>query len=350
MAYEQCLTDHIGNINGYKWAGSKLKYLRFITGRHDLPFYYKEEVEVQRSFLDAFLKGDDRVGWSTPGKIAPVSIILRKGNVGFNNAEAEKVYKRREEPKWPLEGTQYTKFYLTPESALSTSVPFVGASTISYEALGNLSNPQLVQFISAPFEDDTEVTGHVTAHLNVSLTPDSAATALQKDIDLFVTIRYIDPSGNEVHYTGTAGDPIPLAKGWLRVSLRKVAMDHPRHNEYQPYREYRSIDVQEVRPNVVYAVDVEIWPTNVIAEKGGRIVFEIASGDTQGSGIFTHTNEKDRYVVTFALWLSSFLLPAILHFQANFFKRSKEIFSGTNNLHFGEGINNYITLPIIPRR
>lgn len=345
------MTDHTGNVNGYMWAGSKLKYLRFITGRHDLPFYYKEEVEVQKSFLDAFLKGDDTVGWSTPGKVAPVSMILRKGNVGFNNAEAEKVYERREELKWPLEGTQYTKFYLTPENTLSTTVPSVSASTISYEALGNLSNPQLVQFISAPFEADTEVTGHVTAHLNVSLTPNSAAIATQKDIDLFVTLRYIDPSGKEVHYTGTAGDPVPLAKGWLRVSLRKVATDHPHHREYQPYREYRSIDVQEVKPDVAYAVDVEIWPTNVVAEKGGRIVFEIASGDTQGSGIFTHTNEKDRYVVVaLAPWLFPLSPLAILHFHANFFKRSKEIFSGTNNLHFGEGMDNYVILPIVPKR
>lgn len=27
-----------GNVEGYMWAGSKFKYLRFITGRHDLPF------------------------------------------------------------------------------------------------------------------------------------------------------------------------------------------------------------------------------------------------------------------------------------------------------------------------
>jgi putative CocE/NonD family hydrolase len=30
-----------GNIEGWTGAGSRLKYLRFITGRHDLPFYYK---------------------------------------------------------------------------------------------------------------------------------------------------------------------------------------------------------------------------------------------------------------------------------------------------------------------
>ncbi len=67
-----------GNLEGYVHAGSKFKYLRMITGRHDLPFYYEEEVEIQRSFLDAFLKGEDRVGWSQEGKVAPVSLVLRK--------------------------------------------------------------------------------------------------------------------------------------------------------------------------------------------------------------------------------------------------------------------------------
>ena len=32
-----------GNVAGYLFAGSRLKFLRFITGRHDLPFYYDEE-------------------------------------------------------------------------------------------------------------------------------------------------------------------------------------------------------------------------------------------------------------------------------------------------------------------
>ena len=303
MFFRHLLTRDPGNVNGYAWAGSKLKYLRFITGRHDLPFYYKEEVEVQQSFLDAFLKDDDRVGWSIPGKVSPVSVILRKGDVGFNNPEAEKEYVRREESAWPIPGTQYTKFHLTPGNTLeSTSPKAAGSKVLSYEALGSLEKPQLIQFSSAPFEQDTEITGHVTAHLNVSMTPDSSSTSADKEIDLFLTLRYISPSGKEVFYTGTAGDPVPLTKGWLRVSLRKIANEHPRNSPYQPYREYRSIDVQEVKPDTVYAVDVEIWPTNVVAEKGGRIVLEVSSGDTQGSGIFTHTSDVDRYVENAWLW------------------------------------------------
>ena len=70
-----------GNVEGFTKAGSKFKYLRFIVGRHDIPFYYHDEVEVQKSFLDAFLKGKDTVGWSKPGSVPPVSMVVRKGNM-----------------------------------------------------------------------------------------------------------------------------------------------------------------------------------------------------------------------------------------------------------------------------
>ncbi|KAH8664055.1 X-Pro dipeptidyl-peptidase C-terminal non-catalytic domain-containing protein [Xylariales sp. PMI_506] len=309
-----------GNVEGYNHAGSKFKYLRFITGRHDLPFYYHDEVEIQRSFLDAFLKGEDRVGWSEPGKVAPVTVTLRKGDVGFNDSEKEKTYPKREEEAWPIPRTQYTKYYLTPEQSLVTDKPTATEpKQVSYKALGNLDSPQLVQFTTPAFDKETEFTGHITAHLNVSLSPEDDAG--DKDIDLFVTLRHLDAAGKEIYYTGTAGDPVPLTKGWLRVSFRKVHTDHPKNREYLPHREYFSTDVLPVKAGEVYGVDVEIWPSNVVVDKGGKLVFEIASGDTQGSGIFQHNSETDRPAAKFA---------------------------GLNNIHFGEGFENYVTLPLIP--
>jgi len=313
-----------GNVEGYTWAGSEFKYLRFITGRHDLPFYYHDEVEVQKSFLDAFLKGNDTVGWSVPGKVSPVSMVLRKGNVGFNNPPAEALYERREETAWPIPRMQYTKYHLIPDGSLSNTAPFQGSATsVSYQALGSLRKPELVQFLTPPMERDTEFTGHIVARLSVSVTPEDPESGDNKDIDLFLTLRYIAPSGEEVHYTGTAGDPIPLAKGWLRVSMRTVDENNPKNRSYLPYRNYFLTDVQQVKAGEVYTVDVEIWPTNVIAEKGGRIVFEVSSGDTQGSGIFQHTSEIDR---------------------------PRSAFAGKNNIHFGPGLENYVILPIIPKK
>lgn len=51
-----------GNVVGYLEAGSKNKWLWFITGRHDLPFFLPEYVALQKSFLDAWLKGKDDKG------------------------------------------------------------------------------------------------------------------------------------------------------------------------------------------------------------------------------------------------------------------------------------------------
>jgi hypothetical protein len=64
--------------------------LRFITGRHDLPFHFHDEVEVQKSFLDTFLKEKDTVGWSIPGEVSSVSMVLRKGNEEFNNPKPKR--------------------------------------------------------------------------------------------------------------------------------------------------------------------------------------------------------------------------------------------------------------------
>lgn len=285
-----------GNVEGWYWAGSDLKYLRFITGRHDLPFYYQEEVEVQKSFLDAFLKGEDREGWTVKGKLPKVSIVLRKGDVGFNNAAAEKSYIRRSEVDWPIPRTRYTKFFLTAEGGLTESDKISKSETGSYRALGTLKEPQFLRFETDPFEDETEITGHIVAHLNVSASAYPNSKNIPTDIDLFVTIRHISPAGNEVFYTGTAGDPVPLTKGWLRVSLRNVDLNHYKNRPWLPHRNYTTADVRPVITGEVYSVDVEIWPTNVVVEKGGRIVLEVASGDTQGSGIFTHDDPTDRLV------------------------------------------------------
>ena len=285
-----------GNVHGYMFAGSKYKFLRFIVGRHDLPFYYPEEVEIQRSFLDAFLKDQDAGGWTT-GEAPPISLCLRKEDVGWNDPQGEAKFLRRTESEWPIQRTKYTKYFLDSAYGLC-DLPAAQAETtkVSYQALGSLESPQLVQFCTSPFASETEITGHIVAHLNVSLESEHQDPG-SLDMDLFLTMRYISPEGKEVFYTGSAGDAVPLCKGWLRLSLRKARTDHPRSRSYLPYREYLSTDVQEVKNNEIYAVDVELWPTNVVVQEGGKLVLEVSSGDTQGAGVFKHTSPVDRYVI-----------------------------------------------------
>lgn len=152
---------------------------------------------------------------------------------------------------------------------------------LSYKALGTLDHPQLQQFKTAPFDVELEITGHIVAHLNVSVSP-HADGPTPSDIDLFITLRHLAASGKEIFYTGTAGDPVPLCKGWLRGSMRKTNAQHSKHRPWLPYRDYFSCDKLPVIPGEIYATEVEVWPTNVIVGRGERLVLEVASGDTQG--------------------------------------------------------------------
>ncbi|KEF60634.1 uncharacterized protein A1O9_02195 [Exophiala aquamarina CBS 119918] len=310
-----------GNIEGFMYAGSELKYLRFATGRHDLPFYTKKSVDLQKSFLDAFLKGCDSVGWST-GKAPRVELVVRKGNPGVNNPEAEKAFPTRLEEEWPLPRTTYTKYYLGQDHSLSAGQPsHQGIGNLAYQAPSGIKEQYTLQFKTSPTEREVEFTGHVVAHLNVSASALKPTSSPPSEIDLFLTLRHLDANGNEVFYTGADGDSVPVCKGWLRVSLRKTNDQNSQHKFWHPYREYRSIDVLPVVPGDVYTVDVELWPTSVVLTRGEVLVFEVSSGDTQGAGRFEHNSSIDRPL---------------------------ERLQGFNHIHFGDGLENYILLPVIP--
>lgn len=198
-----------GNVEGYMNAGSKLKYLRFITGRHDLPFYTKENVEMQKSFLDAFLKDVDTAGWST-GQVPRIGITLRKGDVGYNDAEAENQYQHRCEDQWPIPRTKYTKYHLTASKTLTAHRVDGQEGRLSYQAPGSLKDPQTIQFSTEPFAEEVEFTGNVVAHLSVSCSALSPQEHGLSEIDIFTTIRHLDSTGKEIYYTGTVGDPVPV--------------------------------------------------------------------------------------------------------------------------------------------
>lgn len=102
--------------------------------------------------------------------------------------------------------------------------------------------------------------------------------------------------------------------------MRAINTSSPKHHDWLPYREYRSSDVQPVEPNTPYNLLVEIWPTQVVVEKGNTLVFEIATGDTQGCGIFKHDDLEDR---------------------------SEQKLGGTNVLYFGAEHDNWLQIPVV---
>lgn len=198
-----------GNVVGYLEAGTKNKWLWFISGRHDLPFYLPHYVKLQKSFLDAWLKDEDDAGWKLgPNvKVPAVSLLVRKGNPGFNSNEAEATFAPRTESEWPLARTKYETFYLHPDLNARTK-PATDSNTFALQALGK-SEP--VNFV-IKFDKETEIAGHPTANLVYSVPKRDDGTH-PRDLDVFLTLRHLDAQGKEIFYTGTAGDPVPLCKG-----------------------------------------------------------------------------------------------------------------------------------------
>jgi predicted acyl esterase len=133
-----------------------------------------------------------------------------------------------------------------------------------------------VSFQTAPMTEDTEITGPLMMNLWVSSTTE--------DMDVFVTLRNIGPDGKDVWEVGQHGQPVPLTKGWLRASHRKL---DPRRS--LPYRPYHPHDERLwLKPNEPVECQIEIWPTCIVLAKGHRLRVDVQPRDGVGSAPYTH--------------------------------------------------------------
>ena len=112
-------------------AGSRHKFLRLHSGRHDKPYYVSPGIDMQKSFMDCFLRGDDHGGWMS-GKQPIVSLALRRGSPEPVSQDGERIVEWRNEQEWPLARTIYQKLYLSPDKTLSAKESKT-KGTLSYE-------------------------------------------------------------------------------------------------------------------------------------------------------------------------------------------------------------------------
>ena len=295
-----------GNFEAFTQAASKQKWLECHPGRHEEWFYLDQGMKLQRRFLDYFLKGLAN-GWAEQ---PPVRLNLRRP---FNNS----VFEVREEQSWPLPSTKWSPIYLSAGGlTLSWDKPEEPASLV-FDAL-----EKSVTLMSPPLRVETEITGPLAAKI--------FASSSTSDMDLFLTFQAFSPEGYEVDFQGTVDPHTPLAQGWLRASHRKL--DPSRTQLYRPYHSHD--EIQPLKPDQVYELDIEIWPTNIVLPAGFQIALQISgkdferppSGDpneawiSRGSGPWLHTHPKDRPV---------------------------SIFGGRTKIHTGGDTVSYLIVPII---
>ncbi|MEO8442267.1 MAG: CocE/NonD family hydrolase, partial [Betaproteobacteria bacterium] len=281
-----------GNTEGYARAASKHKKLRIHTGTHYHAFYTEEGRMDQLRWFDYWLKGIATGIMDEP----PVKLMIRTGGGTMKD------YKFRFENEWPLARTQWTKFYLKADKSEPASDKEVEGgllrqapaqvAAVTYSATGTShagvasasstmlsAGPQNrigVSFVTAPLAEATEVTGPVKLVLWVSST--------QKDMDIFATIRNIGADGKDVWEVGQQGQQVPVAKGWLRASHRKLDPE-----KSLPYRPYHAHDERWwLKPGEPVECEIEIWPACMVFGKGHRIRLDIQPRDGVGSAPYLH--------------------------------------------------------------
>jgi len=296
-----------GNFEGFMRAASKEKWLEVHGLEHWTEFYTPYGVSLQKRFFDHFLKGI-----ANDWKDQPRVQLQIRTVAGFV---------QRTENEWPLARTRWTKFYLIPSDRSLGLEPADTEGSIEYEALGDG-----VTFMSPPLEEETEIIGPVAAKLFIS--------SLTSDADLFLVLRVFAPDGSEVVFQGSHDPHTPIGLGWLRASHRKL--DSELSTQYRPYHTH---DVEEpLTPGKVYELDVEIWPTCIVAPAGYRIALSVRGKDYEYQG------EGGGRLGTFFNQMKG--CGPFLHNDPR--DRPPSVFGGKNTLYAGGGRKAYLLLPIIP--
>jgi predicted acyl esterase len=296
-----------GNFEGFVRAASENKWLEAHGLEHWTEFYTDYGVQLQKRFFNHFLKGEDN-GWQDHPR---VQLLVRHIDR----------FEERLENEWPIARTDWSKFYLDPNGNKLSLEPPTENSSVSFDAMGDG-----LTFLSAPLENETEITGPSALKLAVSSTT--------CDADLFIVLQVFDPDGVEVTFQGAIDPHTPIGQGWLRASHRKLDDDLS-----EPYRPYHTHDeIQALTPGEAVDLDIEIWATSIVVPAGYRIGINVrgkdyespkASGqklsnfknELKGCGPFLHNDPRDR--------------PA-------------DVFGGTTTIHIGDDSPAFVLLPIIP--
>ena len=272
-----------GNTEAFMLAASKHKKLRIHSGTHFHAFYSEEGRMDQLRWFDYWLKGIDTGIMAEP----PVKLEIRTGG-------GKGRYEFRFENEWPIARTQWSKMYLKIEREPSghadategrlAATPPQDSAKLTYSAGGGSvaahghsgAGRAGVSFETPLMEQETEITGPIVLALWVSST--------SEDMDIYATLRNIGPDGKDVFEVGSQGQPVPLTKGWLRASHRKLDPERS-----LPYRPYHAHDERWwLKPGEPVECQVEIWPTSIVLGKGHRLRLDIQPRDGVGSAPYTH--------------------------------------------------------------
>jgi len=296
-----------GNFEGFVRAASAQKWLEAHGLEHWTHFYTDYGVGLQKRFFGHFLKGED-TGWE------------REPRVRLQIRHPGERFVERQEKEWPLARTQWTRLYLDPAGPSLGAKPPAAATALGIDAMGDG-----ITFSTPPLADPVEITGPSAVRLVVS--------SSTSDADLFAVLRVFAPDGTEVVFQGALDPHTPIGQGWLRASHRRL--DPELSTPYRPY--HRHDAVEPLTPGEPVELEIEIWPTSIVAPAGHRIALTLRGRDYEHPGPGARlSNMKNEFRGC----------GPFLHDDPR--NRPSGIFAGRTTLHLTPDRPAYLLLPIIP--
>ncbi len=246
-------SDHglhtVGSFRAFVKCKSPHKWLyTHRDGKWDA--YYSPEVQqITKAFMDCFLKDDTASGFLNR---APVRLEVRSSR--------DVVHAVRDETAWPPERTEYTKLFLVAEPPRLDRHPTPSQRSIEYAGRSGRAT------FAIPFDEDTELTGHMKLRLWVEAkAAPGDPSPPPDDMAIFVAANKLDRGGKSVRFRGSVGNENDMVtRGYCRVSRREL--DAAESTEYQPV--LAGTSHLPLAPGEIVPVDIELYPSSTFFAAG----------------------------------------------------------------------------------
>ncbi|ALM85322.1 CocE/NonD family hydrolase [Bordetella sp. N] len=121
----------------------------------------------------------------------------------------------------------------------------------------------LANYTSAPFDVDTELSGHIEVVLDMA--------SSERDAALFVYAAEIESDGSERYIT----------EGMLRALHRATRESPPQYRTSWPYRSYYRADARLLEPGQFETLRFALFPISWMLRKGSRLRLSVGGADAE---------------------------------------------------------------------
>jgi putative CocE/NonD family hydrolase len=190
---------------------------------------------------------------------------LKGINTGIMEEPSIRIYvmglnQYRFEKEWPLNRTEWTKYFLRNWGGLSLE-PEVNENPDAYVQQPPSETAEIMSlaYETTPFERDTEIIGPIALYLNAAIDQD--------DTNWMISISDVTPN-----------EETELTMGYLKASHK--ALDQELSRPWAPYHPHTASE--KITPGKVYEYAIPMSPISNVFKSGHKLKLEIYSKDNPG--------------------------------------------------------------------